>query len=95
MSFIRPDAPEAAAFRRAVEAANHRFGGAEVCHGCRRLLKSGELNWIGTSRKRGHLMVVAGCCRQKIKILLGLSVWYAAANIPAAWLSAIPPRGSA
>jgi hypothetical protein len=95
MSFIHPDTPEAAAFRRQVETANRRFGGAEVCHGCRRPLKSGELNWIGTARRRGHLMVVAGCCRQKLKVLLGFSVWHAAADIPAAWLDAIPPEGSA
>jgi hypothetical protein len=51
MSFIRPDTPEAAAFRRQIEAANRRFGGDEVCHGCRRPLKSGELLWVvGTDR---------------------------------------------
>jgi hypothetical protein len=63
MTFIRPDAPEAAEFRKQVEAANRKFGGAECCHGCRRKLRSGELTYIGTSRRRGHLMCVARCCR--------------------------------
>jgi hypothetical protein len=95
MNFIAPDTPEAAEFRRRIEAANLRHGSAAICHGCKRQLRSGESTVIGTARRRGHLMVVAGCCRQKLKVLLGFSVWHAAADIPAAWLDAIPPEGSA
>jgi hypothetical protein len=84
------------ALRREVEKANRKFGGAEVCHGCRRRLKSGEMNWVGrTSRKGGRVMVVANCCRGRLKVLVGFAIWYAMADAPAAWLNAIPPKGNA
>ena len=95
MNFVRPNTPEAAKFGKQVERANRKFGGAEVCHGCRRKLKSGEMEYIGLARKRGHLMVVAGCCRHLLKSLVGFSVWYSAAEMPAKWLGVIPPKGRA
>jgi hypothetical protein len=95
MGFVRPNTPEAARFRQQVERANRRYGGAEVCHGCKRKLKSGELEYIGLARKRGHLMVVAGCCQHLLKILVGFGVWHSAADTPAEWLDVIPPRGRA
>jgi hypothetical protein len=95
MNFDPPDTPAARAFRKQIEKANARFGGAEVCHGCRRPLKSAELTYVGTGRRRGHLMCVARCCRHMIKILVGFGVWYAMRDTSASWLADIEPRGRA
>jgi hypothetical protein len=40
-------------------------------------------------------MIVAPCCRHRLRILVGFGVWHAMADVPAEWLSAIAPRGSA
>jgi hypothetical protein len=95
MSHTSNNFVDTAAFQRAVEEANRRFGGAGVCHGCKRQLKSGELQLVGLACKRGRLMIVASCCLGKLKVLVGCAVWYKAAEIPPAWLDWTPPEGSA
>jgi hypothetical protein len=94
MSKIEPKSGPDAAFRRQVERANRRFGGAEVCHGCQRPLKSGEFTWIGECR-RGRLMVVAACCAWQLEVLLGFATWWAKSDLPAELLAELPAEGSA
>jgi hypothetical protein len=60
----------ARALRRLLEKANRRHGGSDVCHGCRRPLRSLETTVIGKD-SHGLPLVVASCCTGRLVTALG------------------------
>jgi hypothetical protein len=92
--FVPPGTPAADRFRLAVERANRKWGGGEVCHGCRRPLASGERTVIGADR-RHKLRVVGSCCSGMLQSIHGFGMFIRAADAPADYLNLVPTRGRA
>jgi hypothetical protein len=90
------------AFRRLILKANHCNGGGDVCHGCRRPLRSPETTLTGQDRN-GRLMVVAQCCARRLVVVLGYGIYFARDEDPdrvvdaarAVQLAMAEPRGRA
>jgi hypothetical protein len=82
-------------YTRLIVRANHRHGGAAICHGCKRPLASGEITLFGYDHTGAGIVVAVKCCGGLLKIALGYGCWVAAQDAPASWLRGFKPWGRA
>jgi hypothetical protein len=73
-------------FVKLILRAHREHGGCDVCHGCGRPLRHGDVTLIGWGRGGG--LVVAGCCRGELRALLGFGIYHT-------WLGVARPWGAA
>ena len=61
------------AFRRLVRKTDQRLG-ADSCHGCGRVLMTGDITWIGKGHNNWPI-TVANCCTGRLVTVLGIGLY--------------------
>jgi hypothetical protein len=80
-------------FRKLIKKLTDRHG-ADRCHGCGRMLESGEPT-VTSYNASGRFMTAAGCCHHEIMTAIAVGVYFDAKDTPAEWLRHAEPRGRA